>query len=448
VFRKNSQTKEWREEMTLANQAKKIFGVKQSPEIQDELSVLYYDYDRIDEKDATILKSKTIQVRRLLRQTFESVILLGQHLAHAKSILGEVEFKEWLKAEFQPYIQYSVDTLTNAINTTRLLEFYTEDQLQNIPLTTLYTLARSTVPSGARDHIIGMFATGANPSTDEVKAVVATYRALKINNASTISPQVKEIIVESPIAENSTELERLGKLSQRKQLEVANLILNTEEADMSVRKALQTIRQRRLTTNQPQLETEQPDETAIETKKELLKGDWLTELSSLKPNSVDLLFVNAPLGKSWLDEYGRLAIAANTVLTTEGYLIATCGHYNITRVGSKLEPLIVRWTFAIRRQPGRSARIPGLNIFSSWVPLVFASKDPYKSPANMIDDSRTEQVGQSLEECISYYIKFLLKDNGTFVNVVVDENASFDLDPDKLILDKAARYISIVSEPS
>lgn len=434
--------------MSLANQAKKIFGVKQSPEIQDEFSVLYYDYNKIDEKDATILKSKTIQVRRLLRQTFESVILLGQHLAHAKSILGEVEFKEWLKAEFQPYIQYSVDTLTNAINTTRLLEYYTEDQLQNIPLTTLYTLARSTVPCGARDHIVGMFATGSNPSTEEVKAVVATYRALKINSSPTISPQVKEIIVESHIAENSTELERLGKLSQRKQLEVANLILNTEDADITVRKALQTIRQKRIATNQGQIETLDVDNEVIETKRELLKGDWLTELSSLKPNSVDLIFVNAPLGKSWLEEYSRLAIAANTVLTNEGYLIATCGHYNITRVGSRLEPLIVRWTFGIRRQAGRSTRIPGLNIFSSWVPLVFASKDPYKSPANMIDDSRTEHTGQSLEECISYYIKFLLKDKGTFVNVLVDQSASFDLDSDKLCLDKAASYISIVSEQS
>ena len=433
--------------MTLANQAKKIFGVKQPQEIQDELNVLYYNYDNIDEKDASILKTKTVQVRRLLRQTFESVILLGQHLAHAKSILGEVEFKEWLKAEFQPYIQYSVDTLTNAINTTKLLEYYTEDQLKNIPLTTLYTLARSTVPSGARDHIVSLFEAGANPSTDEVKAVVATYRALKINSSTTISPQVKGIIVESPIAENSTELERLGRLSQRKQLEVANLILNTEEADISVRKALKTIRQRRLSTIQEQEETlEGRAEEVLETRKELLRGDWLTELSLLETNSVDLIFVNAPLGKSWLDEYARLAVAANKVLTSEGYLIATCGHQNITNVGSKLSPLAVRWTFAIRRQPGRSARIPGLNIFSSWVPLIFASKDPYKSPANMIDDSRTEQVSQSLEDCISYYIKFLLKDNGTFVNVVVDQNASFELDSDKLFLDKAAKYINIISE--
>lgn len=412
--------------MSLRTTAESIFGQNSNnAALLAECEPLRFDYSQV--KNPTQRKkveNATIQVRTYYKQTVSNIIKMGKHLREAKEILDYGLFGKWLSQEFPDFHH---DTANNFMNASRLAEEHGEQKVINSGLSpkSLYILSRSTVPVEAQEKALELGST-----VDEKKAreLVRQYRALRLSQQP-ITNEAKAILQNNPIAENPRELERIANLSKPKQIAVARIL--TEQKELSVRKAVEQLKPERSRKEQIASPV-----TASVVKE--LKGNWLNNLKLIAADSVDVLFVEAPLSNKWILDYGDLCDEAWRILKPGGVVLTTVGQQNLVYLARHIGDLQVGWTFSVRRRAGNSNRLIGLNVYCSWVPLVCLYKSPWKA-SSCVDDVRSieeDESTTSLETAFTYYIEKFMPSAGTLIHCIPEQSQHFNLS--QLNIDKAA----------
>jgi hypothetical protein len=422
-----------------------------SSALTEVVEQLNFDYEKVEDLSARAsLRDAAITIKNHMRRTYYGVIECGQKLLEAKELVPKNTFMQWFNKEFKG--EFSYDTATNYMNIARarLESGYTDDELQRLPLGTLYTIFRSTMPEGAQAAVIEA-AKSKRVTEKDADAIVKAYRSYQTTNLN-VRPEVREALIDSPISENPDELKRFNRLSHKTQMKVAEVL--SEDGQLTLRDALSSIRKDEDPKQSKDDETIDAEIIAPVSLHNKISGNWIDLVNNLEPESIDLCFAEMPLGKETLQDYGILAQAMYRALKPGGMLLAVAGQQNIQFLGPQLDPLTVGWTFFIRRRPGNSARVIGrITYASSVIPLSFSYKSPLRQIPGLIDDLRTEadispdimsfgfedvqrehaenmasgEYGVSIEGSISYYLQRLLAPTDVFLHLIPDESHSFGI---------------------
>lgn len=427
-------------------------SVRTSSAVADELEP--YEFDGrdasgklLDNNTQKLLRESALTIKRALRTQVTSVVIIGRELIKVKKAIKDRTYMRWFEVTLSEF--FSLDTAENYANAARLSEQYSLAELESMPLNALYVLGRSTVEKELQSYVIQELAPAAqeegNPlSKKDIQRVIKNYRQIQLNNSS-IDAKVRPMLVAFPIAEDREELQRLGKLSVKRQLEVVQILKENPKVD--VKQALTIIREN---TQEPADDLLEAEIVSVTNQLETRRGDWFSLLQKTESESVDLCFAEMPLNKEALKDYQLLAQEVDRILKPGGMLLSVVSQSNVQFVGNYLEPLHVLWTFMLMRRPGHSPRIVGrISFASSYIPLSLAYKSPLRAIPGLVDDVRTgipDDIMQfhfraaaednsvkeeetfslsSLESSIEYYVKSLMQSGDVFMHLVHNPDASF-----------------------
>jgi hypothetical protein len=407
--------------------------------IQEELD---FTYDVLESEDKRImLMDYEGEIRSIIRQSLENVVRLGEIFSIIKDeILPFRYWKAWIKVRFQGEI--SVSTTHNWINVYQMYSKYSEeheDALSQISLRDLYMLGRTGIEVDAKEAVLELV-TEQKVNPRDTKKVVETYRKIKLANAG-IAPEVAKMLTKVEIAENPKYVADFQRLSKRKQQEVAELLMNREAG--SPKEALQVIKERSVAEAEVLAEAPVID-SGVELKVDINRTESYRSLSEVATESVDLALVEAPLKFDYMgvDFCGLTKDLAN-VLVPGGFALITVGHKAAMYVGNSMdEGLKPVHLVCLRRQPGNSSTIIGLNITTASVYMVLAYKPPYRAPRGfLIADLHTlsdsealpgmDVVETGLEKSFKYLMEPLLssvtEERPTVLHHVVKHSQHFGL---------------------
>ena len=107
----------------------------------------------------------------------------------------------------------------------------------------------------------------------------------------------------------------------------------------------------------------------------LLHGDFREQLTTLRSNSVDLIFTDPPYGAEYIHLYHDLAVISNSILREGGSLVTYVGHYAIPKVIKMMEDagLTYWWPIAVMLS-GSFARYFPRQVTIKWKPLLWFVK--------------------------------------------------------------------------
>ena len=106
-------------------------------------------------------------IRELRQRTARDIIKIGEHLTAARRICGYGNWQPWLEREFG----WTDDTARNFMRVFELSKTERVPDL-NLPLRSLYVLARPSTPEAVRQEVFARAERGEPPSYAEVKAAV------------------------------------------------------------------------------------------------------------------------------------------------------------------------------------------------------------------------------------------------------------------------------------
>ena len=158
---------------------------------------------------------------------------------------------------------------------------------------------------------------------------------------------------------------------------------------------------------------------------------WKTVGNEVESGTIDLMFVEAPLKHQFLLDQGYQTISeiAEQVLKPGGLLLTTVGHKSSMFIGEELRPIEPLHLLVLRRQPGNSRSIVGINITCASVILAMAYKKPFSSPSSMVVDLQTvenlDEVHSGLEKGIENFLSHLLKPDSNLLHMVCSKSENF-----------------------
>jgi hypothetical protein len=426
-----------------------------------ELEPLRFNYSEIKDKATqTLALEAAREIKQEFKRTLVGIIRIGRWFLRVREKLPNRTYMKWVQEEFEGHISY--DTANNWVNVAQMAEKYTPEELEKLPLSTLYNLSRGDVPSGAVHEILALAEVGEKVDRKRAGDIVERYRQHQMEAAG-LPKEVQQLLISTDLAEDRTELSRLAKLPVRRQLEVAPHLLK----GLTVKEALNRPREdERRRKEEEILEAEVV--SVAHQRVETFSGKWSKLLSDLPLDSVDLCFAEMPLGKASLVDYKVLAEILYPRMKDGGVLLAVCGQQNIQFVGPQLDPFHVGWTYTIRRQPGYSPRIVGRATHaSSHVLLSMSYKPPLRLIRGLIDDFKIEGLDLESEEyqhamnraiedllnnptaaqkskiadamrmnfgspagienSIEYYLQRFINPTDTFVHLITDRNSQFEV---------------------
>lgn len=403
-----------------------------------------FDYEMVE--DATVrqlLMNYEGEIRSIIRQSLENVVRLGEIFTIIKEeILPYRQWKAWVHGRFNNEIHIS--TTHNWMNVYQLYKEYGEkyeNALEQIKLRDLYVLGRSGVEAEAKEAALSLVQQQkVNPR--DTRKVVETYRKIKLVSAG-VQPDVVKMLTKSEIAENPKYVQDLGKLSKTKQQEVAEVLLAGEA--QTPREALRVIKESRVPASAPAatappVETNNNQTNASNNRPALIdldvevnivnKVERYESLKAVPPGTIQIALVEAPLKFDFINngEFYDLTKDLGEVLMPGGFALITVGHKAAMFVGAaahdSLKPIHL---VCLRRQPGNTCTIIGLNIASASVYMVLAYKPPYRAPKGfLVADLHTlndtealpgmDVVETGLEKSIKHLLQPLLS------SAAADEN--------------------------
>lgn len=108
-----------------------------------------FDYAALDSGTRLLAQEHAREIKSLLRQSADNVFQIGQSLIDVKRTLPHGCFRKWIDSEFS----WSESAARKFMQVARQFKSVRITDL-NITTTALYTLARKSVPEGARDEAI------------------------------------------------------------------------------------------------------------------------------------------------------------------------------------------------------------------------------------------------------------------------------------------------------
>lgn len=134
--------------------------------------------------------------------------------------------------------------------------------------------------------------------------------------------------------------------------------------------------------------------------------------------------------------YRDLAYAADHALAEGGFLLATCGHKNVMYMAEELYPLEPLHVLTVRRQPGRTRSIVGINVACASVFFALAYKPPFRSPNSMLVDLQTVDTGDvgemdeivsGIESGVERFLRTLLEEGSNMTHIQCKTDQHFDI---------------------
>ena len=377
-------TKNKQEALSLNLSEEPLSGI--APLIQEEGKLADFTYDMVEDIDKrNLLMNYEGEIRSIVRQSLENVVRLGEIFTTIKEdILPYRQWAAWVENRFEGEI--STATTHNWMNVYQLHAKYAEkyeDAFSQISLRNLYVLGRTGVEAEAKETALELV-NEQKVTAKNTRRVVETYRKIKLANAG-ISPEVTKMLTKVEVAENPKYVSDIQKLSKTKQQEVAKLLMTG--VVKSPREALQAIKEARRVEEETitvDAEGDSTEEVAVTLTQSI---ENFSSLSEVTPESIQVALVEAPLKYEFMDENGfhNLTKEVADCLMPGGFALITVGHKAAMFAGaamhSDLKPIHL---VCMRRQPGNTATIIGLNIASASVYMVLAYKPPYRAPRGFL----------------------------------------------------------------
>jgi hypothetical protein len=352
------------------------------------------EYDT--EQREVILKDRALEhtlidceneIRTILKRTLEDVIRLGEIFTYVKdNLIKPDHWVAWMRSAFGDTISHH--TIYNWMNAYKLYEQYKHmypEALNKISLAKLYRLATSRVEPDERETVLELVESETVQPEDTEK-VVQTYRKIQLATAG-VDPKVARTLTKVAMAENPSYLRTFQRLSKKKQVEVAKVISKGKITDPKA--ALKVI-------NDAHIKTEEEALVARSGAVSVNVTPTTSYYKSLKEipasTEVNIAIVEAPLSYDFLDGggYGKLTKELGDILSPGGFALITLGHKASMWAGpatqGDLKPLHL---LCLRRQPGQTRSIPGLNINSASVFMALCYKAPYTPPRKLLADLQT-----------------------------------------------------------
>lgn len=409
-----------------------------------------FSYDMItDEGIRSVLMGYEGEIRSIIRQSLENVVRLGEIFTVIKTeLLPYRQWKAWVKYRFDGEI--SVSTTHNWMNVYEIYKRYGEqyeNALEQVSLRDLYVLGRSGVEADAKEVALQMVEEKrVNPR--DTRKVVETYRKIKLANAG-VQPEVIKMLTKVDVAENPKYVQEIQKLSKTKQQEVAQLLMTKEAA--SPKEALRIIKESQRVTPPAasEVDTLEGEAAPVDVLQEVVVSRLTSNYASLSEvpfESVQLAIVEAPLKFEFVESqsFYNLTRDLSNVLIPGGFALITVGHKAAMYAGSAMHSdLKAIHLVCLRRQPGNTCTIVGLNIASASVYMVLAYKPPYRAPRNfLVADLHTlsdtealpgmDVVETGLEKSFKHLMEPLLssqEEDHVVLHHIVKDSQHFKINP-------------------
>jgi DNA modification methylase len=218
--------------------------------------------------------------------------------------------------------------------------------------------------SGQLDHLISSFAEDTAGKTGMAARTIRRHTQI----AKSISPDLDEAILATPIADNQGELLKLARMEPAQQREVIEKLIETSTE--SVRRATDDLRHEKMLNTPINEEIASVDCSIYHCS--------VAEIHNhVEPGSLDAIITDPPYPREFLSVYTDLAEFAAYALKPGGSLIAMVGQSYIPEVLDRLrEHLTYHWV-ACYYVPGDTTKLWHRNIGASWKPLLWFVKGKY-----------------------------------------------------------------------
>lgn len=409
-----------------------------------------FSYEMIEnEETRNLLISYEGEIRSIIRQSLENVVRLGEIFTTIKSdLLPYRQWKAWVTYQFKGEIH--VSTTHNWMNVYEIYKKYGEkyeNALEQVSLRDLYVLGRSGVEADAKEVALELVEES-KVSPKETKKVVETYRKIKLANAG-VDSEIIKMLTKVDVAENPKYVQDIQKLSKKKQQEVAELLMTKQAA--SPKEALKLIKESNKEVADVVSDTEVTNAVDIHPTEEVIIKNITNNYSNLSDvpyESINLAIVEAPLKFEFVSspEFYNLTKDLGNILVPSGFALITVGHKAAMYCGNALHDSIKPiHLVCLRRQPGNTCTIIGLNIASASVYMILAYKPPYRAPKGcLVADLHTltdtealpgmDIVKTGLEKSFERLIEPLLssqneEEDYTVLHHVVKDSQHFKINP-------------------
>lgn len=199
-------------------------------------------------------------------------------------------------------------------------------------------------------------------------------RATKIG--TDITAEVRDIIRETPVADNQQELLRLARMEPEKQAPVAQKIADGEARSVGEAEKLlkrEAAAEIAATATLPELVT-------------LHQGDFNEVLAELHDDSVDLIFTDPPYNDEIAPLYEQLAAHASRILKPGGSLITYVGQNILREAMNHMDGYLRYWWILCAHHQGGAARLAGKYVIVEWKPLLWYVRDRRRTDAEYLVD--------------------------------------------------------------
>lgn len=134
-----------------------------------------FDYSTLDVEDRIRVQSCAEAIRKLMRNTAQQIVEIGEYLIDVRKRLGDDKFDLWLEAEFSWHIKtaYSFMAVAEKFASQNLLD-------ANISSSALYLLAAPSTPAEAREAAVELAKQGETITKKVAKAVLKSVKEAKV----------------------------------------------------------------------------------------------------------------------------------------------------------------------------------------------------------------------------------------------------------------------------
>jgi len=209
----------------------------------------------------------------------------------------------------------------------------------------------------------------ARATADKVGQSASTIRR-QVAIAEGLPKEVRDLIRQSPVADNGKELRKLAKLPQQEQISVAQRIACDD---------VKTVWEAQKAFRLAQAEAK-PAKSGVSV--------FHCSVSELRDyvaaQSVDLILTDPPYGRDAIGSYGELAEFAEHALTPTGSLLVMTGQFYLPQVMQQLSGLTYQWTLAYIVDAGGSPLAPTVQrrVNSWWKPILWFTRNGYEGPVH------------------------------------------------------------------
>jgi Protein of unknown function (DUF3102) len=148
-----------------------------------------FDYGQLDGESWQFVQNARDQIKRLGKQTVESIVEIGRLLTEVKARLPHGQWLPWLQAEFR-WSETTARRFMDSYSLIKSAKLEDLPKLLELPPSAIADLGASSTPELARQEVLAKVKQGEKVKTKAVKAVVAKHKPTRAVKAETGAPTI------------------------------------------------------------------------------------------------------------------------------------------------------------------------------------------------------------------------------------------------------------------